>query len=85
VIERTSHTYLDPLVATEPIELVEQFQHRPLHLPVTALLRIESLVPIASSSSMKMAAAFFLGYWKASRTSYRTVTNERLHNDGRAS
>ena len=36
-------TDLDSLVAAEPVELVEELEHRPLHLAVTALLRIEPL------------------------------------------
>lgn len=36
-------TYLDLVVAAETIELIEQFKHRPLHLPVSRLLPSESL------------------------------------------
>ena len=36
-------TDLDSLVAAETVELVQELKHRPLHLTVTALLRIEPL------------------------------------------
>jgi hypothetical protein len=35
-------TYLDPLIAREPIKLIQQLQHCPLHLSITALVRVKS-------------------------------------------
>ena len=34
---------LDPVVRREAVHLVEQLQHRPLHLPVPGLFRVEAL------------------------------------------
>jgi hypothetical protein len=36
-------TDLDALIATEPIQLVEQLKHSSLHLAIAALLRVEPL------------------------------------------
>jgi len=71
---------LDPLVTTEPIKLIEQFQHRPLYFPVTAFLRIESL----GTNSVQFVdendgRGLFLRQFE--RVSYKlcTIANEHLY------
>lgn len=42
---RETITHLDPVVRSETVELVQQFEHGPLHFTVTRLVTVEPLGP----------------------------------------
>ena len=73
-------TDLDSLVAAETVELVQELKHRPLHLTVTALLRIE---PLGADSVQLVDEddgwCLLLRELERIPNQLGTVTNEHLH------
>lgn len=72
--------YLNSLIATESIKLVEQLQHRPLHLPVTTLLGIESFCANCIQLVDEYdSGGFLLGQLEGVSHQFRTISNEHLY------
>jgi hypothetical protein len=71
--------YLDPLVASEPIELIQQFQHGPLNLSISRLVRVESLrsdgVELVDEDDGR---CLFLGELESVSDELGTISDEHL-------
>ena len=79
-MNRDGKTHLDTLVAAETVQLVQEFQHCPLHLTVTTLLGVKSfgtnsIQLINEDNSWRL----LFGELEGIPDQLRTIANEHLH------
>ena len=75
-----NEAYLDAVIAPKSIQLVQEFQHRSLHLTVTTLLRVETF----RANGVKFidendSRGLFFGQRKCITNKLGTITDEHLN------